>query len=878
MPIPLRARLLRLPWRPVPFALAFALWATHGRGASVDEHAGDRSTALCEALAKDRALLCERDDVSWLRAQNGVRGALTGGAVAMVRAHAKDEPADLYLVGARLSPEGVLLDVGRAHDVTNTSGVDESRPVISGHFAAYFASAGGVVTSVHGLDLDGRDPQTFTEMTRLERAQMAISNVQLTGQSSGIVHHVFALDPVANKVMVDAKEGGAFAVHADGREIVIDAKDGSVPLGSGWVRATPDQRAKPPMFLAWARTVGSEVLGDEQMFVAKAVGMTALDWLGRVRGSVSTQDEQASVDEQLGNLGNQAAPTFIDPEIGWPPSPLPPILSPALSGEGKWIELASDAFITPASGLPPAFVTTFIRPDKERKDVRIFVTLWDPRQIALHMQAGTVEPISATGEAGPGQIAREPEVIGRVVAGFNGGFQAQHGEYGMQADGVLYLPPKPYAATVLELKDGTTALGSWPASQDVPDDVLSYRQNLTAILEKGKFNPWGRTWWGGTPPEWKDNIHTTRSGLCLTKENYVGYFWGADTSAEALAGAMIAARCTYGIHLDMNPGMAGFEFYDVEPSSTWKPLGRPLQADWEYEGSFKALPDYHYRARKMIRFMQEQNFPQYIHLDGRDFFYLSRRFLLPGSDLAPDAKWQTKGLPQHGFPFAMATTQIDAAKSRPDARLSVLRLDPRTLRAAGSEGTTEQTPTVATFTDVEAPKPGEEALVWSRGAFVVRSPQEIGAGELQIARIGKLEGAVRAGVCVQDEDRMLAWVELPKAAKPDADTTRGIDDALAKAGCSGRYAVLGDARALLGGSLSIDGAPAPVPKGTVSRFVRGEAVGAKALFEDTPVVSPSVWQPLQMQRVRYFPKHKSQDAGAGDASSSTSISGDAGAP
>ena len=127
---------------------------------------------------------------------------------------------------------------------------------------------------------------------------------------------------------------------------------------------------------------------------------------------------------------------------------------------------------------------------------------------------------------------------------------------------------------------------------------------------------------------------------------------------------MLAARCTYAMHIDMNPGLVGFEFYDVQPSATWKPLGRPLQADWEYEGTFKALPDFHYRARRMIRGMVEQNFPQYIHLDGRDFFYLTRRPLLPGPDLAPtlapadpgEGTWRVKGLPQHGFPYALAIT------------------------------------------------------------------------------------------------------------------------------------------------------------------------------------------------------------------------------
>ena len=136
------------------------------------------------------------------------------------------------------------------------------------------------------------------------------------------------------------------------------------------------------------------------------------------------------------------------------------------------------------------------------------MTLWDPRQVALHMEAGTVEPISATGEHGSGLIPRVPEVMEHVVAAFNGGFQAQHGEYGMQANGIEYLPPKPYAATVVELRDGSNGFGAWPDSAAVPDDVIGMRQNLTALVENGKFNPWGRTWWGGAPPGWPDQIHT----------------------------------------------------------------------------------------------------------------------------------------------------------------------------------------------------------------------------------------------------------------------------------------------------------------------------------------------------------------------------------
>src|SRR4029077_3997162 len=127
------------------------------------------------------------------------------------------------------------------------------------------------------------------------------------------------------------------------------------------------------------------------------------------------------VQEELGlTQATTFAPTFTDPELGWPPHRMKTAVSPLLPGEGQWIALDKDPFITPtSSGTAPAFVTSFVRPDVHRQDVRVYVTLWDPRQIALHTEAGTVEPIGASGEHGPGLVPRTPEVMKHLVAGFN---------------------------------------------------------------------------------------------------------------------------------------------------------------------------------------------------------------------------------------------------------------------------------------------------------------------------------------------------------------------------------------------------------------------------------------------------------------------------
>jgi hypothetical protein len=112
----------------------------------------------------------------------------------------------------------------------------------------------------------------------------------------------------------------------------------------------------------------------------------------------------------------------------------------------------------------------------------------------------------------------------------------------------------------------------------------------------------------------------------------------------------------------------------------------------------------------------------------------------------------------------------------------------------------------------------------------------------------------RAAVGVQDEDGMLVWVELPPEAKPDARTAMAMDEVLERLGCSTRMAVTGEARALLGGSLDVSGAPVGAPPAGVTRLVRAHAPDAHPFADKTPLVDIEVWRPLQAKRIRYFYK------------------------
>lgn len=872
--------------------------------AGVDDAAPSRSAALCSALVH-AGVTCAEGGVVWVEGPSGVLGAMMGQARALVRGREIPRPEapadrgapmerndtfDVFSVQARLSPEGQLLAVGDVHDLTRTNGADESVPILRGSHAAYVVFLDGRAEAVHVLDLLGHDAHAYEELSRFQRVQLGAADWQQTGERRGMKRTVFALVPPPARAELSFRPDGALAITTETRTLVVDPASGGVLSGGPFARVTPEVVAKPPTFGPWMsdRLRAASWFGDEKNQILKVVAFTTIEWFKSAQTKVTgdTGEKDAQEDLSALNQGTTGPATFSDPEIGWPPKPLEPLLNPPIAGEGQWIPLEKDAFITPIPGVPAPFLTTFVRGDPTAPQTRVYVTLWDPRLVALHMEAGTVEPVSATGEAGPGQIPRTPEVIRHLVAGFNGGFQATHGEFGMQANGVLYLPPKPYGATVMELRDGTTAFGAWPRSTEVPGDVLSFRQNLTPLVQNDKWNPWGRTWWGGVPPGWADAIHTTRSGVCLTKENFVAYFWGNDIGPEPLGRAMLVARCALGIHLDMNPGLAGFEFYNVQNAGNLQPLERPLQPDWEYEGGVKDLPAFKFRARRMVKSMGHMLFPRYIHRDARDFFYLTARTVLPGPPLATafevasavdgeGGSWRVKGLPQHGYPYAVAITSVRLGADVAEKRARVVRIDPRTVRAeAGGGNGSAAGPVVAVFGHARAPSGAAGATSRRRAAdagdfpvlaegkqlwlgphvFVLdQTPPASAIALAEVLPIGSPSAAeARAAVGISDEDGMLQWVELLPEDKPDAVTAERMLQLLERAGCSSRGLVVGDVRAFLGGSLDI-GAQPSTPQLVSARLMRTPAPGARAYFGSNEVVPQSVWFPLQQQRVKWRP-------------------------
>lgn len=829
-------------------AFVAVLGAALGMARSVDPGPG-RVDALAREL-DGRGMAVDRESVHWLDVPpfDGLSAA-TVGVTAIVRARpSEDAPHDIFLVNTRLTPEGALAGVGRSYNLTDTSLVDDGRVVVHGARFAFVEQpleADAKPSRVRFVDLSSArgDEQGWS---RGEQLRQALTRLQHTGRVNGVAAYSYVVQPTPDSLVVTIDDE-QLQVVADGQRASIDfAKPETVPEFLSVMRA---EESRPPELVQWAVDRVRGEIGSNNMQYVKAVAYSLKDWFAfgteQVTGATGEEDIAADLGED--SLEDVVRSTPVDPEIGFPPPPLDLWVEPGLPGEGEWRPKDQDPFIQTLPGLPPTFMTTFIRSDKRRKVTRVYIALWDPRLVKLNMMAGLAEPKSATGETGTGTIPREPTVLRRVAAAFNAGFQSLHGEYGMMSDGVIYLPPKPYGATVATMRDGSIAFGTWPDSAMIPSDMASYRQNMTVMVLDEKFNPYGRTWWGGTPADWEDDTHTVRTGICLTKENFVGYFYGQDISPQALARAMIQARCSFGIALDMNAGHSGLEYYKIAPKSELPPLDRPLRRDWEREGEVKGLEDWNFRARRLVRGMGLMYFPRYIRRgEGRDYFYLTLRHVLPGPPLG-DTEWQVKGLPQGGFPYAIAATSVTLG----DVKARVVKLDPRMIRSGGPGAGTGA---VVALVDPLPINDGDLQVWQSPSAFSVAEKAPV-AEAVRIAGGPALKsGAVRAAIAVQQDEGMLLYVEA-ESAVPAAE----LASLLQKLGAGPAVGLEAPWPVALGGDTSVTGQGIRIPEASrLVRLLRHAGPGAKKIFEDTPIVKFEKWYPLQSRRIRYFKKRKSQ--------------------
>jgi hypothetical protein len=752
----------------------------------------------------------------------------------------------VLLVRTRLTPAGRLLALAGVYNISDTAAVDESALQVRSEHALWTVRVSDETLSLHSVRLSGADEPRHDEFNWVDRLQLRLTWRQETGQLSGIQKQEYRVEPPAKQLHAWLAESGIVG-EIDGERFRLSPRQAL--SDSSRIRPVLTPLGHPGNLVTWAvdRVRALPWVGNDRMQLLKTFAFAALDRFERTRGKITADNGLNSLNEEVGHVLDSAGQSATDPESGWPPSNMNPVLKDPLPREGQWSDLQGDPFIAREPQQPAPFLFSFIRTDRERPYTKVFVILWDPRHLDLHMMSGTREPKTATGETGPGQVPRDPATLASFVGAFNGGFQATHGEFGMMADAVVYLPPKPYAATVARLRDGSTGFGTWPNDEVIPENVTSFRQNLTPLVMDDKTNPYQRSWWGGVPPGWEDATRTVRTGICLTKEGFVGYLYGSSIDSTHLALAMHAARCQYGLQLDMNPGHTGFEFYRVGTKGSLPDLGRKLDSQWEARGEVPGNAQWEFMGRRMIRYMNLMHFPRYVRTPSRDFFYLTSRRLLPPEPIdtkaAPkepnEGVWTVRGLEQKGWPPAIATTRLRPDASRANTRVSVIAIDPRWLGRASSNDTSA--PGLLTIEPNE--QSARASSLWLNDDSFVLAETSPASTALRLASGTAGPAAPSRASAAFGELAGHLWVYAEIASGPDSSRDGKLLENLLHDMGAERTLYFGRPLNIKLGSTGASNAV---------RLVRSDGPRGIRIFQSTPIVPPKEWMPLQEKRVRYL--------------------------
>jgi hypothetical protein len=512
------------------------------------------------------------DEIVWEPSPGFLEETFVGRRALFLASPKAGAPRDLYRARIRVTLKGQPIEVREVRNLTETPLGDDVALEASSGSATFATLAFGKIQGISILELPGIR-QSDRPGPFLDRLLTSVSAFQSTGSFAGLGRTDIVLDVPADRaelklgngvLEVDFGQQGR-GLHFDIERRALRGTEGGQAYAA---RAIPQIHDGKPLVLWLVDTVRAEV-GPEPIAWLENKVFGAKDSVKRtVYSMLSPAAERALRKEQKSVVAKVLDATKLQKDdTTWPPAPIPSLWNETRQGEGQW-EPAVYPFLksmrgtTAGAGRPPAyFYRTFIRPDPERPYSKLLLIAMDMRQLELGMQAGWEDPKPTTGPPGEGRLPSEPEVYGRVVATFNGAFKTTHGAYGMMVNRRVLLPPVRGGATVIVNTAGEVGLGSWPKTEEIPADIVSFRQNLDPLVEDGIANPTGRHIWG-----WQldgQSVMTQRSALCVTSAGHLYYAWGEEIDGKTLGLALRQAGCSYGIHLDMNPQHTGFVFTDI---------------------------------------------------------------------------------------------------------------------------------------------------------------------------------------------------------------------------------------------------------------------------------------------------------------------------
>ena len=278
-------------------------------------------------------------------------------------------------------------------------------------------------------------------------------------------------------------------------------------------------------------------------------------------GMVVTQLEALQYKLNPPKTGGTPDATLLQPaklvRVGVQP-PMSTLVTPALSGEGHFKVLQT-------VGNNAVIQVAYVRPDPVHTSYLAAVVWMSGHHLKFVLHPGVTDP---------GHLSRwkqKPRLLDKagtgLLAAFNSGFKLSDSQGGFYANGRGSHPLVTGAASLVIYKDGHADIGAWGVDETMTANVVSVRQNLKLLIDKGAISPnidtavksnWGATL-GGTFNVW-------RSGIGVTAKGDLVYVIGDTLSAKSLAQVLLAAGAVRAMQLDINKLWPSYYWYT--PTST----------------------------------------------------------------------------------------------------------------------------------------------------------------------------------------------------------------------------------------------------------------------------------------------------------------------
>lgn len=283
-------------------------------------------------------------------------------------------------------------------------------------------------------------------------------------------------------------------------------------------------------------------------------------------------------------------PSITPPDLTPAPSRIASQAGPWLHNEGMWQTLVS----TPDG--TPVLRSAFVRPDAEHTSYLTSVAWMDQRKVRLELHPGTSEP----GGTWKGTNVLTPAQFPGLVAAFNSGFKLEGARGGYYSEGREVRALRTGAASFVIYRDGHAQIGAWNQQVRMSADVVSVRQNLDLLVDRGQLAPtvdenntptWGFTL-GNKSYVWRSGVGVTRTGALV-------YAAGNAMSVRTIGQVLKAAGAIRAMELDINPDWTTYYWF-------------------EHPAGGGVVP------HKLAQDMQKPA-DRYLHVSSRDFFSVHLR-------------------------------------------------------------------------------------------------------------------------------------------------------------------------------------------------------------------------------------------------------------